>query len=167
MSERDLCLIPLCTAVQAIDCLLDSKWAKDTDKNPALFTSRESVIDFLDTMLRHKFFHRARKIIVTSEPKKKKKTDDAVESSAAEDKDKVRERKKAKKAKAGEDGDKPVGEQATASDAGTDVKPEKKEKREKEGKKKVKLDMHLEQIVVDGNEVSRETRNLSVEPPSI
>ena len=114
--------------------MLESKWAKSDEKSQAIFTTRESVVDFLETMLRHKFFHRARKIIVRAEPKKKKT--DEVESSAAEDvrekKEKLKEKKKTdKKAK--------------------DDSEEKVEKRKE--KKKVKLDMHLEQIYVDGNEV--------------
>jgi len=152
-------------SVKAIDCLLDSKWAKDSGpKSPALFTSRDTVIDFLDTMLRHKFFHRARKIIVKTEPKKKKTDTDAVESSAAEEKreEKVRERKKAKKTAKSGAGDDNGDKTATAGTSGGDQdvkeksekeKVEKKEKREKEGGvRKVKLDMHLEQIFVDGNE---------------
>lgn len=102
---------------------------------------KDSVIDFLENLLRHKFFHRARKIIVRNEPKKKKTDQDAIESSAPEDKEKKKAKKeKAKKEKSEKDDSEEKGE-----------KPEK-EKKPKE-KKKVKLDMHLEQVYVDGNEV--------------
>ena len=45
-----------CSASKAIDCLLESKWSSE-------FSSREAVVDFMHTMLIHKLFHRARKII--------------------------------------------------------------------------------------------------------
>jgi len=96
---------------KAIDALLDSKFASGSN---AIFSDRQSVVDFMECMLIHKFFHRALKIIVRPDDKKKKKlkSDAEVESSAAEDK---------------------------KSD-------------EKKGKKKVKLDMHLQQTFVDDNE---------------
>lgn len=117
-------------ASKAIDALMDSKWAQGNKKNDddVVFTSREVVVDFMDLMLRHKFFHRAKKIIVEKEekPKAKKKKEEksaAEESSAAED-------HKDKSKKSGKE----------------------KEKEVKERKRKVKLDMHLEQIYVDANE---------------
>jgi len=117
---------------KAIDCLLDSKWAtKAKDEKEALFTTRDSVVDFLENLLRHKLFHRARKIIIKPESKKKK-ADAEVDSSATED---APEKKNGKK-----------------SSADKDATPDSP-KGEKKEKKKVKLDMHLEQIYVDGNEV--------------
>lgn len=34
------------TASKAVECLLDSKWAKATKGEEALFTTRESVVDY-------------------------------------------------------------------------------------------------------------------------
>lgn len=34
------------TASKAVDCLLDSKWAKAKKGEEALFTTRESVVDY-------------------------------------------------------------------------------------------------------------------------
>ena len=36
------------TASRAVDALLDSPWASGADKQPLLFTDRQSVADFLD-----------------------------------------------------------------------------------------------------------------------
>jgi translocation protein SEC62 len=121
-------------ASKAIDCLLDSKWAlrAQGSEQDALFTTRESVADYLDLMLRHKFFHRAKKIIVKEKKKKKdlEAKDEKERAKGKEDADSVKE------------------------DA---VKGEKKDKKSKKEvivkeKKKVKLDMHMEQIVIDSNE---------------
>lgn len=114
-------------AAKAVDCLLDSPWATGKAKVEQLFTTRESVVDFMDTMLQHKFFHRAKKIIVTK-PKKKKDDEDAASTPKA-----TKEKKK-----------------AAAEDAPKEGAEEKKEV--EEIKKKLKLDMHLEQFFVDANE---------------
>lgn len=53
------------TANKAIDSLLKSKFAQNDD---AYFTTREEVVEFLDTMLSYKFFHRALKVPVAIEP---------------------------------------------------------------------------------------------------
>lgn len=115
---------------------MKSKWAASQSKksDDALFTSRESVMDFMDTLIRHKFFHRAKKVIVIKEQKgaskaeanKAEKDRVAAESSAAEDRT-DREDK-----------------------AGKSSKAAKKEP----PKKRIKLDMHMEQVFVDSNEVS-------------
>jgi translocation protein SEC62 len=130
-------------SAKAIDSLLDSKWAtKAKTEQEAVFTTRDSVVEFLEQMLRHKFFHRARKIIVKSEPKKKKgdQEESAAEEAADKKKDKVKKDKKEK------DG-------ANSDDKDTDAKDKDAvvEKKQKE-KKKVKLDMHLDQVYVDGSE---------------
>lgn len=50
------------TGSRAVDALVEnSPWSK------TLFETREQVDEFLDTMLRHKFFHRAKKVVVTEE----------------------------------------------------------------------------------------------------
>jgi len=112
-------------ASKAVDALLDSKWATGGDKT--IFTTRQSIVNFMETMLVHKFFHRAKKVIVPpkeekgkkksqQEKKTKWKSDVEVESSAAE----------------------------ASSSPST--------KKEKKGKTKFKLDMHLEQLFVDAAE---------------
>lgn len=71
---------------KAVDALLnDSPWAAPKDaappsKNapaapapgaPLVFTSREQIVSYMDDLLRHKQFHRAKKIPVVQESKKK------------------------------------------------------------------------------------------------
>ena len=52
---------------KAVDALVnDSPWAKGNSKEDSelVFEYRESAVEFLDEMLKHKMFHRARKIPV-------------------------------------------------------------------------------------------------------
>lgn len=116
----------LLPASKAIDCLLDSKWATNKDQTEPIFTNRESVLDFLNSMLEHQFFHRASKIVVKD--KKKKESKDGEDGNAT---DSSLNKKKDKK---------------KADDADSDKKEKKKEK------KKIKLDIHPQQLVVDSNE---------------
>ncbi|CAG2101637.1 unnamed protein product [Medioppia subpectinata] len=131
-------------ASKSIDLLMDSKWSKDDKRQKeALFTSRESVMTFMDQMLRHKFFHRAKTVVVKKDKKKKA---DNEESSCNEEQ--MKEKKKSKK----------ESKESKDSKEVKETKDESKEKDEKEvetkkkEKKKIKLDMHLEQIFVDENE---------------
>ncbi|KAM7312420.1 hypothetical protein ISCGN_009325 [Ixodes scapularis] len=114
-------------AAKAVDCLLESPWATGKPKYEQLFTTRESVVDYMDLLLQHKFFHRAKKIIVTKTKKKKEEEGDGGTPKAA------RERR------ARAEGD----EGAKDSDDRKDVE---------EKTKRLKLDMHLEQFFVDANE---------------
>uniref|UniRef100_A0A131XIH3 Translocation protein SEC62 n=1 Tax=Hyalomma excavatum TaxID=257692 RepID=A0A131XIH3_9ACAR len=116
-------------AAKAVDCLLDSPWATGKPKYEQLFTTRESVVEFMNTLLQHKFFHRAKKIIVTK-PKKKKDDDDTGGGGTP----KATKEKKKK-------------DEADGSKEGTEEKKEVEEI-----KKKLKLDMHLDQYFVDANE---------------
>ncbi|XP_054165260.1 translocation protein SEC62-like [Oppia nitens] len=125
-------------ASKSVDLLMDSKWAKDDKRQKeALFTSRDSVVTFMDLMLRHKFFHRAKTVVVKKEKKKKL---DNEESSCNEEQMKSEKKKFKKDSK--------------------ETKEEIKDKEDKEGdkevkkkeKKKIKLDMHFEQLFVDENE---------------
>lgn len=94
-------LNPKFTASKAIDGLLESQFAKGDD---ALFKSRENIVDFLHTMLEHKFFHRARKVPVSEqELKAKKKEKKSIESGEGKD-------KKEKEKDKGTDGDNSVAE---------------------------------------------------------
>lgn len=127
------------TASKAIEKLLTSQWSKagKNDEEP-LFTTRESIVHFLDLLLRKKFFHRAKKIPVSEQElkarskKKEKKTKDK-EDGGKKDKSEAEEDKKA-------------GDEAESSHA-----EEKKDKVKKE-KRKIRLDMHLEQQFVDGSD---------------
>ncbi|RWS25702.1 translocation protein SEC62-like protein [Leptotrombidium deliense] len=124
-------------ASKAIDCLMDSKWAtRKRNEKEALFTTRDSVVEFMELMLRHKFFHRALKIIVTKDAKKKK--NDNEENSSPED---GKERKKEK--------EKTSKKEKAKVEKETEKESEIEKKKEK---KKVKLDMHMEQVFVDSNE---------------
>ncbi|KAH9529550.1 Translocation protein S62 [Dermatophagoides farinae] len=121
-------------ASRAIDLLMNSKWAQSNKRNDeVMFPSRESVTNFMNVMLRHKFFHRAKAIIVKKEIKKKQDTDSTDEGTKCETK---------KMKNVSEKSNKNVKEQSTTS----------AEKMAKKEKKKVKLDMHMEQIFVDANE---------------
>ncbi|KAF0309494.1 Translocation protein SEC62 [Amphibalanus amphitrite] len=151
------------TAGRAVDALLDSPWASGEKKHPILFTDRQSVVDFLDIMLRHKFFHRAKKIAITDrdlrrkelkklkkkedeERKKKGTTREESESDSGEDE----ETKEAAERSAA---DEPAGEPSAAEgDTSSPRAKKKKESEEGKPKRRVKLDMHLEQVFVDGND---------------
>nr|SVE90133.1 EOG090X0D00 [Daphnia sinensis] len=125
------------TASKAVDKLLTSPWSSPgKNKEEPLFTTRESVVQYLDLLLRKKFFHRARKIPVSEQELK------------------ARSKKKEKK-KEKEDGGKKEKQEAEEEKKGDDGESshaeEKKDKGKKE-KRKIRLDMHLEQIFVDGND---------------
>ncbi|GAB6019098.1 Translocation protein S62 [Chamberlinius hualienensis] len=114
-------------ASKAVDVLLDSPWATAKKSQEALFSSRQSIIEFLNTLLHHKFFHRARKIVISKDIKKKKKKDESGDEKEVKKKKNEKEKSEDKK--------------------------DKKEDEEKKKKKRFKLDMHLDQSFVDGKEV--------------
>ena len=88
------------TGARAVDALLEkSPWSK------TLFETRQQVVDFLEIMLRHKFFHRAKKIVITEDElirikgiKKKVKKDskDSKDEKKIVDKEKSKEKDKDK-----------------------------------------------------------------------
>lgn len=128
----------LFTASKAIDALLDSKWGQGKKETVgALFSDRESVIEFLNQMLEHKFFHRAQKVIVKAVDDKKriKKSKSDAEADSESGKKKSTDKKQ-------------ESESSETEAKGKDGKKKRKEK----ATKKVKLDMHLNQIFVDGKE---------------
>lgn len=142
------------TSSKAIDGLMKSKFAEG---NNPLFTTREQVVDFLDLMLEHKFFHRARKVPISiddvrgakSSTKKEagdKKEDTTTTSNTSKEKSakKDKEEKKDTEAEAEASGNNGVSDEA----GGTSASGEKKEKK----KRKIRLDMHPEQVFVDGSE---------------
>lgn len=80
------------TGSRAIDALLEnSPWT-------TVFENREQVSQFLDLMLRHKFFHRAKKVVISEEELNKmrgikKKTKDTKEDKKVTDKEDSKESK--------------------------------------------------------------------------
>ncbi|XP_058449999.1 translocation protein SEC62 [Malaya genurostris] len=115
---------------RAVDALLASKFAQG---DGCLFPHRQAVIDFMDGMLHHKFFHRAKKVPVSEQELRGK-------SKKPSEKDK--EKTKDDKATDG-------GESSHAEGTGkSDKAALEKEKR----KRKIRLEMHPEQLFVDGHE---------------
>lgn len=134
-------------ANRAIDLLLESKWAKaDKRTDETKFPDRESVVDFMNIMLEHKFFHRVKTIIVTKEVKQRK-TEKAENDSAEESQAEKKKSNKAGSSTAGAVEKSPEAKRSKKS-GNKEKKPEKKEK------KKVKFDMHSEQVFIDANEVT-------------
>lgn len=119
------------TGTRAVDALLEkSPWSKTK------FETREQVTKFLDTMLRHKFFHRAKKVVISEEELCKIRGI----------KKKVKEPKKEKKP-----GEKEKEECKENKDA-TGGKDNEDKTEEKKRKPKVRLEMHMEQYFVDCND---------------
>ncbi|XP_016945171.3 translocation protein SEC62 isoform X2 [Drosophila suzukii] len=129
------------TSSKAIDALLKSKF---TEGSSPLFTTREQVIEFLDVMLEHKFFHRAKKVPVTLEEIRSKSGGD---KKADKEKNQDKEKDKSKDDKKDTDPEAENGQ----GDGGASGNEKEKEKKEKK-KRKIRLDMHPEQIFVDGSE---------------
>lgn len=102
-----------------------------------LFPHRQAAIDFLDSMLAHKLFHRARKVPVTEQELRGRKKKEENES-----KEVTGDEVKASKKKDNTDAE------SSHAEGKPEVKQEPKEKR----KRKIRLDMHPEQLVVDGHE---------------
>ncbi|XP_037819062.1 translocation protein SEC62 isoform X2 [Lucilia sericata] len=132
------------TSNKAIDGLMKSKFAEG---DGALFTTREQAIDFLDLMLEHKFFHRAKKVPISIDDlrgvkssKKEEKKDETKDKQTKKEKDE----RKDTEAEAEASGNNGVSDEA----GGTSATGEKKEKK----KRKIRLDMHPEQVFVDGSE---------------
>ncbi|XP_017266500.1 translocation protein SEC62 [Kryptolebias marmoratus] len=136
-------------ASKAVDCLLDSKWAKAKKGEEALFTFRESVVDYCNRLLKKQFFHRALKVMKKKpekDPKKEKekeklKTDSSKEEEKKGKKDKEKEKEKKKEPEVVE----------TKKEKSDDSPGSLKKK--KEVKKKFKLEPHEDQLFLDGNEV--------------
>ncbi|XP_011503280.1 PREDICTED: translocation protein SEC62 [Ceratosolen solmsi marchali] len=128
------------TGTRAVDALLEnSPW------NKTIFESRQHVVNFLDTMLRHKFFHRAKKIVITEDElirikgiKKKNKDSKDFKEEKKIEREKYKEKNK--------DENNYLQEDKREDD-------EKQEKRKDMKKKpKVRLEMHMDQYFVDCND---------------
>ncbi|XP_034951375.1 translocation protein SEC62 [Chelonus insularis] len=116
------------TGSRAVGALLEnSPW------NKTIFETREQVVKFLDTMLRHKFFHRAKKIIVTEEELNK------LRGSKKKGKDCSKEEKK-------------VTEKENTDNDGKEKEQDENKDREPKKKPKVRLEMHMEQYFSDCND---------------
>ncbi|MBN3283919.1 SEC62 protein, partial [Polyodon spathula] len=146
-------------ASKAVDCLLDSKWAKAKKGEEALFTTRESVVDYCNRLLKKQFFHRALKVmkkkpekeLKNEKEKEKEKEKSKTDSSKEEEKKNKKEVAKEEKSKKEKDKKKEA-EVAETKKEKSDESPETPKKK-KETKKKFKLEPHEEQIFLDGNEV--------------
>lgn len=119
---------------------MSSKYAQGDN---CLFPTREIAIDFLDAMLAHKFFHRAKKVPVSEaelrrgkKPAEKEKSDD--------------EKKELKKRSTSAVKDDRTGTDDPENSL-TEGKAEKPAEKEKK-KRKIRLDMHPDQVFVDGPE---------------
>ncbi|XP_067218656.1 translocation protein SEC62 isoform X2 [Chanodichthys erythropterus] len=125
-------------ASKAVDCLLDSKWAKAKKGEDALFTTRESVVDYCNRLLKKQFFHRALKVMKKKPEKDVKKEKEKEKEKAKSDSGKEEE-KKSKKDK----------DKKKDSEDDSPGSPKKK----KDVKKKFKLEPHEDQMFLDGSEV--------------
>lgn len=129
----------------------------------ALFTSREAAIEYLDSMLVHKFFHRAKKVPVSeAELRRGKKTavkEDKEQQPAAASADKsaggedqqVRKRNAANKGSSGKASSEKEGSEVDVSKSPKPSAGDKVDVGEKK-KRKIRLDMHPDQVFVDGAE---------------
>ncbi|XP_030561777.1 translocation protein SEC62 isoform X1 [Drosophila novamexicana] len=136
------------TSSKAIDALMKSKFAEGD--NP-LFTTREQVVEFLDVMLEHKFFHRAKKVPVTLDElrgKSDKKSDSSKTQDKEKDKTETTSGGKANVKSSSSSDKKETDPEADGDAAQAAAAADKKEKK----KRKIRLDMHPEQIFVDGSE---------------
>ncbi|XP_051989793.1 translocation protein SEC62-like [Xyrauchen texanus] len=133
-------------ASKAVDCLLDSKWAKAKKGEDALFTTRESVVDYCNRLLKKQFFHRALKVMKKQPEKDVKKEKEKEKEKAKSDSGKEEE-KKGKKEK-----DKKKEPEADTKKDKNDDSPGSPKKK-KDVKKKFKLKPHEDQLFLDGNEV--------------
>lgn len=111
------------TSAKALDALMASKFAQGDN---CLFPTRQIAIDYLDMMLAHKFFHRAKKVPV-SEMELKGRT-----------KEKIKEQEKK--------------ETDAESSHAEGSKEKSSEKITEKKKRKIRLEMHSQQIFIDGHE---------------
>lgn len=113
---------------------MESQWAKPAKEGQIpLFPSRGKCIEYLNTMLRHKFYHRARKIPVTEQELKARKKGD--KKKLEKDNTDVDEKKK-------DDEKLTDNEKKDEKGDGEKIVNEKK-------KRKVRLEMHMDQSFED------------------
>lgn len=109
------------TSAKALDALMSSKFAQGEN---CLLPTRQIAIEYLDIMLTHKFFHRAKKVPVSEMELRGSRTKDRTKTE--------QERKE--------------------TDAESSHEKEKAEKGTEKKKRKIRLEMHPQQIFVDGHE---------------
>jgi len=121
------------SAGKALDALMkDSPWSMEKSKEGAelRLEYREQAIDLMAELLRHKMFHRAKKIPVADKKKKKEETDGEASLPPSPQ---ARNRKGAK---------------SDSRKSGSEVAVVEREKK----KRKIRLEMHMEQVFLDGND---------------
>lgn len=136
-------------ASKAVDCLMDSKWAKAKKGEEALFTNRESIVDFCNKLLKKQFFHRALKVMKMKPEKDPKKEKEKGKSDIVKEDDKKGKKDTSKEDKAKKDKEKK--KEAEKEESKKDEAPGTPKK--KETKRKFKLEPHEDQVFLDGNEV--------------
>jgi len=140
---------------KAVDMLMEeSPWApptedNSTNKNPSfMFETREQCVEFLDMLLRYKMFHRAKKVPVTEENNgkrgKKKDKSDSDDGGCASG------------GVTGSQNNQPV-EQGSGDMTEANENLEEKQElisddKKQQKKRKIRLDMHLDQIFVDAGD---------------
>lgn len=127
------------TSSKALDALLESKFAKG---NTPLIPTREVAIEMLDNMLLHKLFHRGKKVTVTEQELK----GGAAKAGKAAVKETPATTKTGKQDKQKEQ-DKGTDAEGNQTDGATKEKTTTEKK-----KRKIRLEMHPEQVFVDGSE---------------
>lgn len=116
------------SGAKAVDALVnDSPWssAQAKEDQSLIFASRDQAVDYLDNLLKHKMFHRAKKIAVLDKKSKKDKKD-SKEDGGGNNKD--------------NDNSSAPNSPKPADDGGA------------KKKRKIRLDMHLDQIFLDSND---------------
>ncbi|KAG8445197.1 hypothetical protein GDO86_010103 [Hymenochirus boettgeri] len=134
-------------ASKAVECLLDSKWAKAKKGEEAMFTNRESVVEFCNRLLKKQFFHRALKVMKMKPEKEPKKEKDKGKNDSGKEDEKKSKKEVPKDEKVKKEKKKEVEKEEGKKDE-TPGTPKKKET-----KRKFKLEPHEEQAFLDGNEV--------------
>ncbi|XP_065339377.1 translocation protein SEC62 isoform X1 [Cloeon dipterum] len=119
------------TGSKAIDALMESDFAAEKNGNEPVFATRFDAAQFLNEMLVFKFFHRARKVIVSEEELKAKL-----------------KKKETSKKKDDDESSHTECERKEETTVGAEKQKEGKDKEKK--KRKIRLEMHMEQIFVDG-----------------
>ncbi|XP_026469349.1 translocation protein SEC62 [Ctenocephalides felis] len=124
------------TSSKALDALMASKFGGED----ALLPTREFAIEFMNTMLRHKFFHRAVKVPVSEQELKNRKKGDKSGKKPKESKEKKIEKPESQT------------EAQNSNAEGKDKMSLEPEKEKEKRKRKIRLEMHLHQVFVDGSE---------------
>uniref|UniRef100_A0A8C0GP26 Translocation protein SEC62 n=1 Tax=Chelonoidis abingdonii TaxID=106734 RepID=A0A8C0GP26_CHEAB len=132
-------------ASKAVDCLLDSKWAKAKKGEEALFTTRESIVDYCNRLLKKQFFHRALKVMKMKPDKdtKKEKEKGKTESGKEDEKKSKKESGKDEKTKKEKEKEKEKRRDGEKEECKKDENPGTPKK--KETKRKFKLEPHEDQ----------------------